>query len=691
MSNESHNTYWKSLAERDGPRSVDDVNPQDGQSQPSSHAISRRRFLEATGFTLSFAAMQGCGRTPTETALPFVAHPAGVIPGRSLSYASTCGGCPAGCGLLASVRDGRPLKMEGMPEHPLSRGGLCAVGQALPLGLYDSHRLGHPLQDGEPSEWVDVDAAISQALGAVEQNGGAVRFVTPTVTSPTLQASIDAFLERFADARQVTFDAVSSSAILDAHEQTHGVRALPHYQLGAARVIVSFGADFLGTWISPVEFTAAWRSRRVPTAERPEMSYHVQLEGRLSLTGSNADRRLRVAPAEFGAVLSQLYASLSRKADASATEETPVSAAVPEEELAALADRLWEARGESVVLCDSQDVAVQTLVNGINQLLGNYGRTLDVATPSLQRQGSDQDVGELIEELQAGHVAALFVAGTDLTHNLPGRDTLSEAISGVDLVVSLSERLDDFSSLATFVCPDHHALESWGDAEPVAGLVSLSQPLLAPLGKTRSILESLARWSGREESAYEILRTHWEQSIHPQSNSMVDFGSFWDQAVHDGFVQVVPRTESESEFQADAVAIVSSPPQEDLSLTLYTRVGSNRRSTRSQSRGYRNFPTRSPKITWDNYVSVSPKRRPRELEVDRRRRACASRPADDERRSSNCRSLVQRGQHDQRASRSPWGTESRAPIGSRTSVRQWLEGTADGRGRRTRRSGTPLR
>ena len=606
MSNESHNTYWKSLAERDGARSVDGVNPQDGQSQPKSHAINRRRFLEATGFTLSFAAMQGCGRTPTETALPFVNHPEGAIPGRSLSYASTCGGCPAGCGLLASVRDGRPLKMEGMPEHPLSQGGLCAVGQALPLGLYDSHRLGHPLRDGKPAEWDDVDAAISQALDSVEQEGGAVRFVTSTVTSPTLRASIDAFLDRFSDARQVTFDAVSSSAILDAHEQTHGVRVLPHYRLNAARVIVSFGADFLGTWISPVEFTAAWRSRRVPTAERPEMSYHVQLEGRLSLTGSNADRRLRVAPDEFGAVLSQLYVRLSQNADAPATEEAPASSVVSEEELAALADRLWEARGESVVLCDSQDVAVQKLVNGINHLLGNYGRTLDVEKPSLQRQGSDQDVDKLIDDLEAGRIAALFVAGTDLTHNLPGRDKLSEAISGVDLVVSFSERLDDFSSLATFVCPDHHPLESWGDAEPVAGLVSLSQPSLAPLGKTRSILESLARWSGRDESAYEILRANWEQSIHPQSNSMVDFASFWDQAVHDGFVQVAPHTEGGGEYRADAVEVVSSPVQDDLTLTLYAKVGLTD-SRHAHNPWLQELPDPVTKMTWDNYVCVSPK------------------------------------------------------------------------------------
>ena len=226
MKNESPKTYWKGPAERDGLPAGEDPNPHGGSPFP----VSRRRFLEAAGFSLSIAALQGCGRTPVQTALPLAEQPEGQIPGRRMTYASTCAACPAGCGLLVSVRDGRPLKMEGMPEHPVSKGGLCAIGQALPLGLYDSHRLQGPLQDGKPAEWDDVDGKIEEAIKEIEQAGGAVRFVTGTITSPTLKASIDSFLSRFQDSRHVSFDAVSSSAILDSHEKTHGVRVLPRYR-----------------------------------------------------------------------------------------------------------------------------------------------------------------------------------------------------------------------------------------------------------------------------------------------------------------------------------------------------------------------------------------------------------------------------------------------------------------------------
>jgi len=601
MQDESGKTYWKGPADREGSRDTVAPDPHGG----APFAISRRRFLEAAGFTMSLAAMSGCGRTPVETALPFVDQPEGIIPGRTKSYASTCAGCPAACGLLVGVRDGRPLKMEGMPEHPLSRGGLCAVGQALPLALYDSQRLQHPLFRREKSTWDDIDGSIIQALDEIENNSGAVRLVTSTVTSPTLKASIDTFLSRFPDARHVTCDSVSCSAILDAHEKTHGVRRLPQFRLDRAKVIVSFGADFLGTWISPVEFTAAWRTRRVPSPEHPEMSYHVQLEGRMSLTGGSADRRYRLTPDEYAVVLHHLHAKIAGRAGQATREDELGDAPLPHDDIDQLAERLWEARGECVVLCDSQDLAVQVQVNALNHVLGNYGKTVDIDRSSRQRQGSDRELLNLLDELRSGQVSALFVAGTDLTHDLPDRETLAAAIGKVPLVVSFSEREDDFSSLAHFVCPDHHPLESWSDAEPVAGVISLLQPMLQPLGDTRSILESLARWSGRGESAYEILRANWEQGILPRAGSQ-SFREFWDHALHDGFVDVEPNVSAAGEFQADALQpATATASSSDYCLVLYHKVGLPE-SRHAHNPWLQELPDPVTKTTWDNYVCVSP-------------------------------------------------------------------------------------
>ncbi|MGI9429898.1 MAG: 4Fe-4S dicluster domain-containing protein [Bythopirellula sp.] len=571
--------------------------------------ISRRRFLEAAGFSLSLAAMGGCGRAPVETALPLPVQPAGTIPGRLQYYASSCAGCSAGCGLLVGTRDGRPLKMEGLPEHPLSSGGLCAAGQAQPIGLYDSHRLTGPLRAGKPAEWAIVDLEIVQALTQVKQQQQAVRLVTPTVTSPTLKASIDKFLEPFDDAKHIVFDAVSSSAILDAHEQTHSARVLPHYRFDLAEVLVSFGADFLGTWISPVEFTAAWSQRRVPSEPNPEMSYHVQFESRLSLSGTNADRRVAIHPLDQGALVARLAEKVAELAGAPHWERLAPNANDQHQDvLDDVAQRLWNARGKSLVVSDSHEVGVQRCVNYINHLLGNYETTLDLQQFSLQRQGNDREVEQLIEQLQTDQVGALLIAGVDLVHDLGNDQSLIDAISRVPLTVSFAPREDESATLAKYVCPDHHALESWSDTEPTRGLVSLAQPTLRPLGETRAVLESLAAWSDRPTTAYAALQAHWEAEIFPDRNTDTtdNFVAFWESALHEGAVELAPNKTQPVEFNVAAITPVDQQQATDaFTLVLYNKVAMPD-SRHAHNPWLHELPDPVTKVTWGNYVCVSP-------------------------------------------------------------------------------------
>jgi Fe-S-cluster-containing dehydrogenase component len=598
---------------REGSPPTAGVDPHGGQL----FSVSRRRFLEAAGFTFSLSVLNGCSRQPEEIALPFVDQPEGIVPGRSVSYASTCHGCSAGCGLLATVRDGRPLKMEGLPEHPISAGGLCAVGQALPLGLYDTLRLKHPLAKQQESDWADVDRSIQHALDDFKSGNsgrGAVRFVTPTVTSPAFQAQIDQFLNQFTDGRHVVVDPVSSSAILDAHHRTHGVRVLPRYRFENADVVVSLGADFLGTWLSPVEFTAAWKTRRVPTPKHPVMSHHVQLEGRVSLTGSNADRRFRVSPQEYGSLLRHLHAAIQALVNETPEELAEVPCPIDSADLASLANRLVDARSRSLVVSDSQDVHVQTIINAINLRLENYESTLDVVHPSRQRRGNDSDLLNLLDELKAGEVDALFVHGIDLTHNLSDRESAVTAIARVPLVVSFAERTDDFAALAGFVCPDHHPLESWFDSEAHGGVVSITQPLLQPLGNTRSVLESLAQWTGQPANDQDLLRDHWQQHIFPRAEEpqrTSSFRSFWTQALHDGFATV--SVESSGAAPADnVVAVVAESrtqlaarrPSDGHCLELYSKVAFPD-SRHAHNPWLQELPDPVTKATWDNYACVS--------------------------------------------------------------------------------------
>ncbi len=212
----------------------------------------------------------------------------------------------------------------------------------------------------------------------------------------------------------------------------------------------------------------------------------------------------------------------------------------------------------------------------------------------------------MIDELKAGTVSALFVAGTDLTHNLPDRESLAKDIGNVPLVVSFAERVDDFASLAQFVCPDHHPLESWMDAEPVRGIVSLSQPTLEPLARTRAILESLNRWMGRQDTAYDTIKSHWRAGIFPRAKTQQPFPAFWDQAVHDGFVEVESDATVTGDFQFEDVASPAAVSAADgLFLTLYSKVGLTD-SRHAHNPWLQELPDPVTKVTWDNYVCVSP-------------------------------------------------------------------------------------
>lgn len=583
--------------------------------------VGRRDFLKVAGFTLAGASL-ACRRGPVQTALPYLEQPEAVVPGRATWYASTCGACTAGCGTLMRCRDGRPVKLEGNPDHPLSRGGLCAVGQASVLSLYDSERLRRPLLEGEPRDWAVVDARVRQGLQeAVDQNPGEarIRLLTETVTSPTETHWIRRFTERHPGARHVTYDPLSSSAILDAHEITHGRRALPRYRFDRAEVILSLDADFLGTWFSPVEHAALYRVGRTLEGEPPRLSHHIQIEARMSLTGSNADRRIPLAPGETGLLLSHLTARLLDRAG----QADPRFRDLPEPPLAGetvdeLTDRLWGTRGRALVVSGSQRLGEQLLVNRINDLLGGYGdpesegSVVDLVHPSHQRAGNDRELAELLEEIHAGGVDVLLVRGVNPCYDLPGGAELQEALGRIPLVVSFAAERDETARAATVVAPEPHFLESWRDAAPVAGVVAVAQPAVRPLGQGRTFAESLAAWLGEPAPGRELIRSVWRDEIHPrrkaEEEEATSFDNFWDRALLDGFAEVTEEPEPLPALDPTVVEPVRESRQlaaDRLTLVLYPKIAL-RDGRHAHNPWLQELPDPVSKITWDNYACLAP-------------------------------------------------------------------------------------
>ncbi len=589
-------------------------------------AWSRRDFLKLAGFTFAGGVLAGCQPAKVEKAIPFLIKPEEITPGLATWYATTCNGCSAGCGVLGKNRDGRPIKLEGNPDHPISRGGLCAVGQASLLGLYDSQRLMNPLLDGKATTWEDVDRRVTERLERIKKEGGAVRLLTGSITSPTTKELVRRFASSFKNAKHIQYDALSSSAILDAHEKTHGRRMLPHYRFENAGVIVSFDADFLGTWISPVEFTPKYREKRSLKGTPPEYSYHAQIESRVSLTGSNADERFSRSPAETRLMIRQLVAAIAAKAGISVPM---VANGAVDEVVKKLGERLWNARGKGLVVSGLNDLDAQIQINFINHILGNYASTVDIERPSYQKQGNDAELKSLLDELKAGSVSALFIQGCNPVYDVADGEGIGEWINQVPFVVSIAERVDETAHVANAVCPEPHALESWNDAEPVAGVLTVTQPLMQPFGSTRPFIESLARWIGEKKSAYDLIRQEWERTHLKRQAKEKSFQKFWDKSVMDGFAEVQPaparqmaggRQQSGGPARADkrtfSMEAVRSVVRESVSntqaesstysLVLYPTIGMFG-GQHAHNPWLQELPDPVTKIVWDNYASFSRK------------------------------------------------------------------------------------
>jgi Fe-S-cluster-containing dehydrogenase component len=559
---------------------------------------SRRTFLRCAGFGVAAATLASCTRAPVRNIVPRLQGTEGAPPGRAIRIATTCGGCAAGCGVLAKVVDGRPVKLEGLPGHPVSDGALCAVGQAQVLSLYDGLRLAAPTVGGTKTSWADADRAVAAKL---EGGRGRVRLLTGTVNGPSTRAWIAAFCERFG-ARHVVHDALSASSIADAHAATHGVRAVPRYRFDRARVVASFGADFLGTWISPVEFARGRRTARALDGAPPsaaQASKHWQIEARTSMTGLRADRRVRLAPWETGATLASLHDALVAKSGLSLALSTGGAPAF----VAELADELWAARGESLVVADDADPAALAVVNAVNELLGNYGHTLDLAEPSQAKLGDDGAVRALVDEMKAGGVGALVVAGSNPAYDLVAAE-FAAAAAKVPFVVVLAPLADETTALAHAVLPQSHALESWDDAEPVAGVLGLAQPAIPPLRDGRTLRACLAAWCGDARTDAELLRDHWRREVLKSGWSDAAF----DRALEAGFVRRTAPTPTPAHFRPAAVVAPprrAAPAAGTFAALLYAKVGLLG-GCQAHNAWLQELPDPVSKVAWDNYACVSP-------------------------------------------------------------------------------------
>jgi len=426
----------------------------------------------------------------------------------------------------------------------------------------------------ENSGWDAVDSTVKAALNAAR----GIRIVTNTILSPTAKKAVGEFTAKYPGAQVVTYDPVSSAAMLDANLQSFGDRVIPNYRFDKADMIVSFNADFLGSWISPIEYAKGYaKKRKITSVSNPKMSRHIQVESNMSMTGSNADNRILVKPSEQSAAVAYLYnAVVGGNINAGTINDNAQTA------LRKVAKQLTSHGGNSIVVSGNNNLGEQLLVNAINSHLGNIGSTVDFNNASLQRQGSDEDMETLISDIKRGSVGVVIFNDANPVYDYRGGARLAEALAGVKTKVAMAYGPSETTALCNIIAPVHHTLESWGDAEPKRGHLSLIQPTIRPLFDTRQAELSLLNWAGSttvnlkgDQPYYNYLKNAWNSGAFGGQTSFASFNGFWDQALHDGVVSAGGGGSTASGSASgigNAASLLTKPTTSDLEITFYETV-----------------------------------------------------------------------------------------------------------------------
>lgn len=598
--NMANKKYWQSFSELTdseyfhelaGNEFREDLPVGDEGIAEEKGSTSRRDFLKYLGFSTAAAALAASCETPVNKAIPYLNRPQDVTPGVADYYATTYVGHGDVVPVVAKVRDGRPIKIEGNTLSSVYKGATSARVQASVLDLYDTARLRFPKANGTAIAVEELDKQIMQEIG-----NGPVVLLTNTITSPSAKQIIKDFLNKYPGSRHIQYDAVSYSGILNANQASFGIRAIPSYKFNEASVVVSLGADFLGTWVNPVEYQKLFAQTRKLTQDRIEMSKHYQFESYMSMTGSNADERFTHKPSETGAIAKALLSAVSGNGVSGIASEK-LKAAIEK-----VAADLNNNKGKALVVCGSNDTNIQLIVNAINAAIGAYGTTIDWSAPLLTKQGNDADVNALVSEMNAGNVNTLFIFGVNPAYDYYNAEAFKAALGKVKTTVAFTSKQDETAELCKYIIPVNHFLESWGDAEYKSGYISMMQPTIAPLFATRQFEESLLVYTGSTESYYDYHKRYW--------TSRLGSSELYMKALQDGVVEPASASVSAGNYNSSAVAsaltAVGNASGSGIELVLYQNVAMGDGSS-ANNPWLQELPDPITKATWDNYIMISPK------------------------------------------------------------------------------------
>ena len=603
--------------------------------------MDRRRFLKVVGVTSGGAVAVGCSTDAPEKLIPYLVPPENQIPGIATYYATTCRECPAGCGMHVRVREGRAVKVEGNPDSPFNAGGLCARGQASLQGLYNPDRVRGPMERGadgdfQPISWEDAYARVAERLGQV--SGDRIAFVTGN-ESGSFDRLVNEWLSALGSQGRLVFEPFGYEALRYANQQVFGVNALPSYRFAEARHVLSFGTDFLETWMNPVQNTREFAAGH--GLNEDGMGRYVHIEPRMSMSGINADEWIAPNPGTE-AILALAIANvvLTDHGDNAPSDVFRVRqllggydpegasgvCGVPAETIRRLAAEFAE--GPSLAVAGGmgnqhdQAHATAAAVNILNYVAGNIGRTVAFGSNPDPSAGSTyRGLADLTQRMRDGVVDVLFVHGANPAYSAPTGLGFVEALGQVGFKVSFARVIDETAAQADLILPDHDPLEQWNDFEPRAGTYLLQQPVMQPVFDTRQtgdVLLAVAcqmgggvarRFSTQVYKDY--LQNVWRARQSQLGGSGMPFDDFWAASLQAGGVyQPEPSRAPRLDRNVGQLSFVPWSGVEETGsgdLTLIAYPSPVFFDGRGASRPWlQELPDPVSKITWGSWVEIHP-------------------------------------------------------------------------------------
>lgn len=567
---------------------------------------NRRDFLKVMGFSFTALPMASCLRIPVKKALPYLNKSETAIPGVANWYATTLDP-RLGEHLLVKTREGRPIKIEGNPLSTQYKGGTTAYTQGSLLSLYDQQRKQDPMLNGAKVSFDSLDASLVAGLNKAAEAGKPIYFYTPSISSPSFLKLIKELKAKYKTLEHVVFEPGSAGAIVNANRETFKSGVLPEYRFDKAKLVLSFNADFLGTWISPTEFTKQYTQAR-DVLENENILRHIQTEPLMTLTGSNADTRITMSSKDEEATALGLVAYIQKK---KGVQVLPSGISLPTFNsvlVAKLGEELWANKGQSLVVSGSTNTSMQVMVNVLNELLGNYGKTLTISDNPYYRGADNKKAEASFMAIEAGKAGAVLFWNCNPVHDYYNGKALAKSLKNVEVSACFSQFADETSSLCNHIIPTNYFLETWADYFRSPGTLSFAQPVTQPIFGTRMLGESLLILLGKKDY-FKYLKTSTKSDFYSKQSKHITFTSFWDNSVHDGVINLKMNFSNPS-FNKNRTSVhfsklVKSATSVGFDLIAYEKVGM-RNGELINNPWLQELPDPVTKVTWDNYVLISP-------------------------------------------------------------------------------------